>query len=751
VSDLRTLFAPRGVAVVGASRDGAKLGAVMARALAGYGQGCVLVNSRHPDPAAGVFASVAEAATHRPIDLAVLCVPAAATPGALADAAAAGVGAALVCAGGFGEAGPTGAAYERDLAEVARTTGVRVLGPNTSGFFAPARGLMATFVPGAAQVPAGGVAVVASSGGVNHALAFDLAEVGVSLAVGIGGGLDVRATDVLDHLATDPDTTAVALHVETVPDGPRLLAAVRMLSAVKPVVALVVGRADVGDFARSHTGALATSWRTARAALRQAGAVIVDDERELVDAVTALSAVRLAPAEDPGVGVVTAQAGPGLLLVDRLRTGGLRVPELTETTQTRLGELLPPLTYQRNPVDTGRPDKGFTDVLRAVAEDPGVDVLVGYALSEPDSLDLVAAARDGLPAATPAVLATGGPRADIGQVRARLRELGVPMLDGPTPAANAVRALVADARARALDAGLGEVVADPAPPIRPMWTFGDVVDEAQAKEFLATLGIRVPAGRVCRDRAEAAQALAELGVPVAVKILDATVTHKTDVGGVHLNVLTEADLDVALARMTAARAQHEWTIHVPGGPPISTLPAGTDTAGQANCTNGPLARTSPESGTGMASGPPESSLSTGTDNFGGRESGDPRYLVEAMASPGVELVVGARRDPVFGPIVLLGLGGTTAEALADVTIRVGPLGLADAVRMPGELAGAALLAGWRGGPVLDRDELARVLVTLGSVLVTTPELDEIEINPLRVTDDGLIALDCVVAVKEARE
>jgi hypothetical protein len=352
-------------------------------------------------------------------------------------------------------------------------------------------------------------------------------------------------------------------------------------------------------------------------------------------------------------------------------------------------------------------------------------------------------------------------------VRARLRKLGVPVLGGPTAAANAVRALLADARAR-------QAAEDPAQAVRATWAFDGPVDEARAKEFLATLGIRVPAGRVCRDRDEAWRALTDLGGPVAVKILDAAVTHKTEVGGVHLNVLTEADLDAALARMAAR--QHEWTIDVPGGPPPSwslrseasgaaTLPAGTDISGRAIGTNGPFARTSPESGTGMASGPPESSLPAGTDTTGRAigtngpfartapgsvASGPPRYLVEAMAPPGIELVVGARRDPVFGPIVLLGLGGTTAEALADVTIRVAPLGLGDAARMPGELAGAALLTGWRGLPALDTDELARVLVTLGAVLANTPELDEIEINPLRVTSDGLVALDCVITTKEAR-
>ncbi|HWE88578.1 MAG TPA: CoA-binding protein, partial [Pseudonocardiaceae bacterium] len=352
---MKSLFDPAGVVVIGASRQGGKLGASMARSLAGFPAGRALVNSRDPGP--GVYASVAEAAENAKLDLAVLCVPAAACAGAVREAAAVGVSAALVCAGGFGEIGEAGHAAESELRQAIVDTGVRLLGPNTSGFLVPRRGLTASFVPGVVDVPAGDIAVVAASGGVNHALCFELANAGngISLGVGIGAGLDVTAADVLDYLADDPDTTAVVLHLETVPDGARLVAAIRQLSAVKPVVALVVGRTDVGDFARSHTGALATSWRTTRAVIRQAGAVVVDTERELVDAVTALSRIRLRPSTDPGVGVVTAQAGPGLLLVDRLGAAGIGAPELTAGTQRRLAELLPPMTYQRNPVDTGRP------------------------------------------------------------------------------------------------------------------------------------------------------------------------------------------------------------------------------------------------------------------------------------------------------------------------------------------------------------------------------------------------------------
>ena len=331
---------------------------------------------------------------------------------AVTDAARGGARAALVCSGGYAEAGGDGAGFQRDLAAAAAPAGLVLLGPNTSGFLVPALQLSASFVPGAASVPAGPVAVVAASGGVNHALAYLLAEagVGVSLAVGLGNAVDVTAPDVLRHLAADDRTRAVALHVESVPDGPALVGAVRYLAERKPVAALVVGRCDVADFARSHTGALATSWRTTRAALRQAGAVVVDDERDLVDAMTALSALRLAPAHPsgglagdqgfvppgasrafPGVGVVTAQAGPGLLHVDGLRARGVEVPPLAAPTRRRLAALLPPLTYQANPVDTGRPGPAFGEVLAAVAADPGVNLVSVYALTEPDALDLPAA------------------------------------------------------------------------------------------------------------------------------------------------------------------------------------------------------------------------------------------------------------------------------------------------------------------------------------------------------------------------
>ncbi|GAA4287582.1 acetate--CoA ligase family protein [Georgenia daeguensis] len=700
MSDLRPLFSPRGVAVVGASRSGGKLGAVMARSLRSFDGALGLVNSRNPDPGAGLHASVeaASQALGAPLDLAVLCVPAAACASAVEDAAAAGTKAALVCAGGFAESGEAGAAHQAALLEAARRTGVRLLGPNTSGFFSPAQKLTASFVPAAGDVPAGGVAVVAASGGINHALSFLLAEagLGVSLAVGLGNATDVTAPDVLDHLRDDEATRVVALHVESVADGRRLVESVRALTERVPVVALVVGRNDVAEFAQSHTGALATSWRTTRAALRQAGAVLVDDEQQLVDAVAALSHTRLAPASDPGVGIVTAQAGPGLMLMDSLRGHGVAVPPLADATVARLGELLPPLTYQRNPVDTGRPGETFGAVLETVAADPAVDAVATYALTEPDSIDLAAtvpAASTGR--AVPTLVGVGGAPEEVRAIRRRLHAAGVAAYGAPTALATGVAALVEDARRQharqdagpRFGAGLvgdGAARTDDGPDgpatsraavARPAW------DEDEAKSLLEHLGFATMARRACGSDAEAHAALDEIGGPVAVKLLDAAVLHKTEIGGVRLGVRSHAELDEALAALRAAGAD--------------------------------------------------------------------RFLVEAMAPAGVDLILGARRDPVFGPVVLLGLGGTVAEALQDVSLRVAPLSPAEAATMPDDLAGRALLEGFRGSPALDRSELADLVSALGTLLLDDPHLADVEINPLRVTAGGLVALDAVVTTKES--
>jgi acetyltransferase len=641
----------------------------MATSLARFPGDVKLVNSR---PTPGMFLSVGDAmAENSQLDLAVMCVPAAITAQALRESAAAGIRAALVCSGGFAEAGGIGVDYARAVNDVVAETGIRVLGPNTSGFFVPDSALFASFVPGVRSLGSGSVAVVAASGGINHVLSFQLEQegAGVSVGVGIGAGIDVTAAEVLRYLIGHAQTRAVILHVETVPDGRDLVDAVHQLSAVVPVVALVVGRSDVSEFAQSHTGALATSWRATRAALRQAGAVLVDDEAEAVAAATALSGPRIPASANPGIALVTGQAGPGLVIADSLTSRAEFMPRLTEATQGTIGTLLPPMTFQANPVDTGRPGETFPAILLATAGDPGIDVLGVYAITEP-VVDLVGAIeRAGLRSGG-VVLAVDGPSDEVDQVRRTARAAGIPLLHGPTPLAQGLAAIAADARSRAREHTDAVVVSQVGGLAGP-W------DEIRGKELLDRIGIRSPQRRRSRSRGEAHAALVELGGPVAVKLVDAEVLHKTDIGGVVLGVRTAGDLDDALDALEKA---------------------------------------------------------------GARE-----FLLEQMAPVGVDLVVGAHVDPVFGPLVLLGIGGIAAEALDDVSLRLAPLSIEEADSMLDDLVTSKLVLGFRGAPSVDRRELAQAIASIAG-LVASGEFVEVEVNPLRSTGGGLLALDAVVRI-----
>jgi len=669
------LFEPRTVAVVGASASPDKAGNAMVRSLLSFPGPLYPINPRAAE-VEGRHAYPRVSEVPEPVDLAILVVPPRFVPDALRDCAEAGVQAVVICSGGMGESGPEGAALQEEALRVARDSDLRVLGPNTSGFINPAAGIVASFVPGAGDMRAGSIAIVAQSGGVNHALAFAARNerLGVRLAVGLGNAMDVTAADVIDHLADDEGTRAIALHVEGIPDGRALFEAVERATEKKPVVALKVGRADVGDFARSHTGALTGSWRLARSALSQAGAVVVESTTELLDAAHALSAARLPPKEQPGVALVSGQAGPALIIADALRNASVALPELAPHTTSRLGELLPPLTYQRNPVDTGRPGDSFAEVLATVGSDPAVDALVVYALSEPTALDpvgAVARARE-LTAMPPVVFATGGPREALQPVTEALEASGVPAFAAPERGALAARALAADARAAFRKGGRSEEPVRETPPLGP-----EPLDEAAAKDVLDAIGIRTPSRRVATSCEEARAAWAELGEEAVVKVLDPAVTHKSEVGGVHVGVSSPEALESALEAI---------------------------------------------------------------DDLS--DSG--RYLIEEMAAPGVELILGGTRDPAFGPTVLLGLGGVTAEVLGDVALRVAPLSAQDAEEMIEELSGRRLLDGFRGGPSVDRAELVAVLLAVSRLLVARPEISELDINPVRFNEGGLVALDALV-------
>lgn len=675
-TNLDRLFAPTSVAVVGASVAADKAGHQAVLALGSF-RGEVFPINPKADEIAGrrVFPSLR--ALGRPVDLALFALPAAACPAAMEEAIECGCGGGVIVGGGFAESGPEGAKIQAELEAACARSPFRLLGPNTAGFVNKDLSLTASFLLGADRIPAGSIAVVAQSAGVCLTVSFLLAKLGygASLAVGLGNSMNVDASDVLEFVANQPSTRAIALHLEGLKHGRRLFETLQRVTPKKPVVVLTVGRSDVAEFAQSHTGNLMGSYAVRTSALRQAGAVVVDTTEELVAATALLSQHRLAPKRRPGVGVLTAQGGAGLLVLDRLKTRGIDVPALSEPTRERIERELPPMTFLRNPVDTGRPPPAFPAVLEALATDPAIDTTVVYALHEPAALR----AEEVLPAVAkrvkkPIVFATIGPPGDTDATLAVLRAEGIYVAGSPEQLADAAIALTEDASAQyRLARGPAKPPAELSVPVSLGY------DEPAAKEILDGIGIPTPRRIVCSSHEEAREALGRLSKPVVVKIVAREILHKTEVGGVVLGVTDEGRLNEALAKLDAI--------------PVAS------------------AR---------------------------------RYLLEETAPSGLELIVGAVRDATFGPTLMVGLGGTVAEALKDTASRLAPVTPIEAEEMLDELRASALLGGWRGSPALDRAAVAQVLVSLGAFLAAHPALSEVEINPLRVYPKGVLALDALL-------
>lgn len=679
-NNLARLLRPGSIAVIGASADLSKAGSQALAVLAGFPGKLFAVNPRETGirgvPCFPTIADLPEA-----VDLAILAIPAVHCVKAAEEAAERGIGGVFVISGGFGETGPEGAELQTRLGAVCAQTGLRLLGPNTSGFINTHQNCVANFVPGVEKLAKGSIAVVAQSGGINLSLAFLIQGLGegVSVAVGLGNAVDVTSADVLELLAQDDDSKAIALHLEGVAEGRRLFETLQRVTARKPVVALVAGRSDIGEFAVSHTGNLMGARQRTVAALQQAGAVVVETTEELAQAAAILSRLRLPPKEKNGFALVTGQAGPGLLIVDSLKSVGLDVPPLGEATTEKIGELLPPMTFMKNPVDTGRPGPSFPDVVKAVGSDAAIDAVLVFGLHEPSVLDPATALPPAMQATgKPVIFGTLGLAGDLAPGLAELKEFGVPAVMGPERLAHAAIVLDADSRTQWARAHSNAATA-----IEKAEVLDGSFDEDRAKALISSYGIAVPRRVLCEGPAEAKRAFEGLKRPVVVKIAASDVPHKTEVGGVILDVSDYAALDAALARIAQ----------------IPTAQPG-------------------------------------------------RILLEEMAPKGVELIVGGVRDPSWGPVVVLGIGGVLTEALADTSVRLAPLSRVDVSAMLAGLRTGRLLDGFRDLPPCNRDAVTDAVLAIGRLLEEHPEIAEVEINPLRANAHEAVALDALVVTRQ---
>ncbi|MDX6571590.1 MAG: hypothetical protein QOC86_746 [Gaiellales bacterium] len=680
VRDLEPLFAPRSVAVLGASTDPSKWGNWLARAtLRGAHRRPVhLINRRggeilgHP-----LLASLAEAGGS--VETVVVSVPEANLEQAVEESLAQGARALIVITAGLAEKGEPGRRREQALVERVRAAGAVMLGPNCIGVF----DALAEFHVSSNDYPGGSIGLISQSGNLSLELGMLLERCGLGLSrfASIGNQADVRLPELVDHLAGHEPTRAIAIYAEDVSDGRAFVEAARRATREKPVILLNSGRSAAGARgAASHTGALVTSDAVIAAACREAGVVRVDSPGELVDACQAF--VRSPWLRGRRVAVIADGGGHGSVAADLVTASGLEVPAFSPPLAARIEAQLERSGSIGNPVDIIDGADGlasFTGIARACLESGEVDgVLVtgyygGYALysdsyreSEPREALAMAALQVELdrPIVVHSIFAE-----QVGE-GTDLRAHGLAAYERGE---QAVRALAALGTAPALPPTATPAAAEP---------LLDGPGYVQARELLIGAGIAYGDGGPVEDADEAVALADELGLyPVTLKAVDAQLVHKSDAGGVRIGLADAAELRTAVAEMTR--------------------------------------RLSPD-----------------------------LLFVERTADvrDGVELVIGATRDPRFGAVVLVGAGGILVETLRDTALALAPLHAAAAEHLLRSLRTAAVLDGVRGRAAIDVAAAARAVVALGDAMAAHPEISELEINPLLVTPHGAIALDARVAL-----
>lgn len=689
-TNLDVFFRPRSVAVIGASRDPQKLGHGVVRNLLNYGYDGPIypVNPKANDILGlPVYASIFDVPD--PLDLAVVIVPAQKVPRELDQCGQRGIKAAIIISGGFREVGPEGIAREAEIKRIAAEYEMRLLGPNGIGSIDTHTPLNTTFVKGM-PVP-GGIAFLSQSGAVCAAV-IDWARgagVGFSRLVSLGNQADVNEAEMLASIGQDTETRVITAYIEGVSDGLAFVEAASNVARRIPVLALKVGRGRGGALAvASHTGALAGREEAYDAAFRRAGVLRASTMEELFDWGRALAWQPLP--QGNRVAILTNSGGPGILALDALEANGMQLAPLTNATKDYLRQRVPAAASVNNPVDilAGPGPATYALCLDALLTDPTVDAVV--AITAPQDwfapLSLAEVIGEFTGRGKP-VLAVIMGLASVSDATAVLHRRRIPNFAFPERVGSTLAAMWR--RRQWLDSAL---------PLRdPPWL--DNVDLAaaadvlvnipagtwllpeQMDDLLAAYGIAVPRSGLVPNL-EAALDLADLiGYPVALKLAAAEVVHKSDVGGVALNITRSDDLVIAYEGMMSAVAELVDPAAVEG------------------------------------------------------------VFVQQMIPAGVDLIVGIVRDEQFGPLVMAGVGGTQVELLRDVAFELAPLTREQADAMLDRTNAGRLLAGFRGAPPADRAAVVDVIVRLAQLAADHPTLAEIEINPLIVLESGAWAVD----------
>ncbi len=689
-SSLTPFFNPKGVVVIGASTSPEKLGYGVARNLIASGyRGTIHFVSQKSGQLFGhqLYASLSEVPD--PVDLAILIVPPNATPEAIEACGQRRIKAATIVTGGFREVGEEGAALEQKCVDVARKHGVRLLGPNCIGTLDTHLPLDTTFL----QPPMptqGGIGFISHSGAFAAAV-IDWARgqgFGFSQIVSLGNQADVNETDVLPEVAKDEHTRVIVLYMESVSDGKKFVQAASEVTKHKPVIALKVGRFESGQkAAASHTGALAGSEAAFDAAFEKAGVLRADTAEQMFDWARALEDCPLPNGKR--MAILTNAGGPGVIAADSLETNGLLLSQLTESTLKALATTLPPSASVHNPVDmlASASPEAYATCLNLLLQDKNVDGVLVILPPPPmfkteevaeKVIEVISAQAAVLGGKKPVVIALMGSIL-VEEANKAFQHAHIPTYPFPERAASALGVLAKRAEyLNHLDDGrltVDHIVH------RPPSTVNDLDD------LLATYGITTTPIKLARDKNEVVAIAKELGFPVVMKIASPDILHKSDVGGVILNIKDTASLQSAYTQMVKR---------------IEKLVP-----------------------------PPQI---------------DGVHL-QRQIPDGQEVIIGMVRDPLFGPLMMFGSGGIEVEGLKDVAFVLAPLDQAEAREMIRKTWAGRKLKGFRSIPPVDEESVIDVLIKLSHLAMEHENIDEIEINPLRVLSKSAVAVDVRVKLR----
>lgn len=698
MGSLERMFNPKVVALIGATDKEGSVGlALLKNLLKNNGDREIYPVNPNRESVLGIkcYPSIKDVPEH--VDLAVIATPAKTVPKIVEECGEAGVEGVVIVSAGFRETGEEGRKLEEEIKRIKERYGLRVLGPNCLGFIRPPIGLNSTFL--LKDPEPGQIAFISQSGALGSAI-LDWAvsaHIGFSMFISLGSMVDIDFGDLIDFLGQDPYTRSILIYMESVGNAKKFMSAARGFARNKPIIVLKPGKHQTGARAAlSHTGSMAGSFEVYRAAFRRVGVVRVDEIEDLFNCASVLDSRNL-PA-GPRLAVITNAGGPGVIAADAIAENGGVLAQLSETTIETLNSVLPPYWSRGNPVDVlGDADiNRYLIALKTCLADPNVDgVIIIYTpqgAARPLELaeEVVEIVRESMRAKPVLTVWMGGD--EVQEARQLFHKNDIPTYDTPEDAVKTYIYMYKYKRnLELLYETPVDLPIDPAPPknflkilIRRILSEGRVVlTPDESDKFLDAYGIPRPKGELATNLSEALSIASKIGYPVALKIVSPDIIHKTDIGGVIIDINSDSELRAAYLKL------------------IDTV----------------------------KSKAPDAKIKG-------------VYVQQMIRSSNYELILGSKKDPDFGTAIMFGTGGIATEVFRDFSIGLPPLNQVLARRLMEETKiYNSLVHGMRGKPPADIKKLEEIIVRFSNLIVDFPEIKEADINPLSVTDDSIYAID----------